>query len=123
MKTTEKKTPKKSPRVKVSLRPEEQVLIKQQADQAGLAVSAYLRKVGLGYPINSALDYQAVDTLAKINADLGRLGGLLKMWLTNDERLKSFEPVQLRETLVGVVEQLNERQNELRTCIKRVVRQ
>ena len=26
--------------------------------------------------------------LVKINADLGRIGGLLKMWLTNDEKLE-----------------------------------
>lgn len=122
MKKDDAKKRKPIKRLKVSINPNEEEIIKQQAITAGLSVSAYLRKVGLGYPITSALDCQAVDTLARANADLGRLGGLIKMWLSNDERLKQFEPVQLRETLVGVVEKINERQEELRDCIKRVVR-
>jgi len=57
--------------------------IKQRAQAAGLSVSAYLRTAGLGQPIRSGLDHAAVLELAKVNADLGRLGGLLKLWLVD----------------------------------------
>jgi len=67
-------------RVVVSAR--ERVQIEERAKLAGLSVSAYLRAAGLHQPIRSVLDYQAVCDLAKVNGDQGRLGGLLKLWLT-----------------------------------------
>ncbi len=48
--------------------------------------SGYLRALGLDMPVKSTLDQEAILELAKINGDLGRLGGLLKMWLTNQDR-------------------------------------
>ncbi len=48
--------------------------------------SAYLRALGLDMPVKSTLDQEAILELARINGDLGRLGGLLKMWLTNQDR-------------------------------------
>ena len=50
-----------------------------------MSVSEYLRKVGMGTPIKNRVDQQAVKMLGKVNADLGRAGGLLKMLLKNDE--------------------------------------
>jgi hypothetical protein len=41
----------------------------------------------MGTPVSGVADQEAVLELAKVNADLGRFGGLLKMWLTNDEKL------------------------------------
>jgi hypothetical protein len=46
-------------------------------------VSAYLRTAGLCHPIRSTFDHAAVMELAKVNGDQGRLGGLLKLWLTD----------------------------------------
>ena len=48
--------------------------------------SGYLRALGLNMPIKSTLDQEAILELAKINGDLGHLGGLLKMWLSNEDR-------------------------------------
>jgi hypothetical protein len=61
----------------------ERARIEQRAKSAGLSVSAYLRSSGLGQPIRSTLDHAAVMDLAKMNADQGRLGGLLKLWLVD----------------------------------------
>ena len=55
--------------------------IRRRATAASLSVSAYLRAAGLGQTIRSTLDHGTVMELAKINADQGRLGGLLKLWL------------------------------------------
>ena len=79
-------------RLRIPVHPEEEQIIKENAAQAGLATAVYLRRLALGYEIKSAIDKQHIIELSKINADLGRLGGLLKLWLTNDERLAHIEP-------------------------------
>lgn len=60
---------------------EEKELITALAAEAGLSRSGYLRAVGLHYPIRSVVDL-AVSDLAGVNGDLGRVAGLLKLWLT-----------------------------------------
>jgi len=60
------------------------------AASTGLPVAVYLRRVGLGYPVHSILDHKGVEELARINGDLGRLGGLLKLWLTDDPRVAQY---------------------------------
>jgi hypothetical protein len=44
-------------------------------------LSAYLLAAGLNHPIRSVVDLAAVADLAKVNGDLGRVAGLLKLWL------------------------------------------
>ena len=68
--------------------PGEKQAIETSAMNCGMSTSAYLRKIGLGMPIKSILDQNSIADLAKVNADQGRLGGLLKLWLTNDEKLR-----------------------------------
>jgi len=46
-----------------------------------MARSAYLRAIGLNTPTRSIVDLSAVADLAKVNGDLGRVAGLLKLWL------------------------------------------
>ncbi len=65
--------------LKVWVNAAERARIEAQAEAAGLSVSAYLRSVGLGYQPRSVVDLEAVERLAKVNADLGRLGGLLEL--------------------------------------------
>jgi hypothetical protein len=115
--TDEKKPTRKHKHLRVPVLPDEEQQIKRQACAAGLAVAAYLRSVGLGYEICGVLDYQRVDQLAKVNADLGRGGGLLKLWLTNDERLRRFSPEQIR----NVLSKIEANQDELRKIIKKVI--
>jgi hypothetical protein len=59
---------------------DERAEIERRAGIAGLSISAFLRAAGLHEPIRSALDYEAVLELA-LSADMGRLGGLIKLWL------------------------------------------
>jgi len=47
-----------------------------------LSRSEYLRNLGLGYQPKSQFDQEAIRELVKLHADQGRLGGLLKLWLT-----------------------------------------
>lgn len=85
--------------LRVPVHPEEEAKIKQNAAMVGRSVAAYLRNVGLGYQVRGILDYARVDDLVRINGDLGRLGGLLKLWLTNDERTAQFGEATIRALL------------------------
>jgi hypothetical protein len=67
--------------IEVWVNDEEKALITERANQAGLSRSGYLRAVGMNYPIRSVVDLTAVADLAKVNGDLGRVAGLLKLWL------------------------------------------
>ena len=68
--------------------------------------SAYLRQVGLGMPIKSILDQNSIADLAKVNADQGRLGGLLKLWLTNDAKLKPYDRAKLSVNIIKLLEEI-----------------
>lgn len=80
----------------------EKALIEAQAQRAGMSVARFLREVGQGYRIDGVVDYEQVRELARINGDLGRLGGLLKLWLTNDERTAQFGEATLRAVLARI---------------------
>ena len=52
-------------------------------------------------PIKGTLDQESILELARINGDLGRLGGLLKLWLTHQDRAMERERL---ESLLGQIE-------------------
>ena len=58
----------------------ERAAIKANAKAAGMTASRYLCAVGMGAHLRSSTDHEAVAALAKIHADEGRLGGLLRAW-------------------------------------------
>jgi hypothetical protein len=74
--------PTKKPHLKAYVSPEEYAHVAAQAGRGSLSISAFVKAVCLGHEIKSTVDQDAVLTLAKINGDLGRLGGLLKMALS-----------------------------------------
>lgn len=96
-------TRKNSTPIYVWVLPEEKQTIEAKAQACGLSTSAYLRNIGTGLPIQSRLDHAAIADLAKVNADQGRLGGLLKLWLTNDEKLKLSDRVRLTQKIHGLL--------------------
>ena len=87
-------------RVPVTL--DEGEAIRTKARDTGLSVARYMRQVSLGCFVPSAIDNQQVEKLLKINGDLGRVGGLLKMWLTNDVRLKITSKAEIEATLATI---------------------
>lgn len=68
--------------LKVYVSPDERERISQTAEACGLSVSDFLRRVGMNRTIHSAYDQEAVIALMRATGDQGRLGGLLKLWLT-----------------------------------------
>ena len=63
--------------------PEERARIERLARATGLSASTYLRTLGLAHEPRSILDAERVGDLLKACGDLGRLGGLLKLWLVD----------------------------------------
>lgn len=94
--------------------------IKSNAATCGLSIAAYLRTLGLQYKPKGILDNKAVNELAKVNGDLGRLGGLLKMLLTNDERLKSMGKDQVMPKINDLLDQIQSAQGLLLEAAKKV---
>ncbi len=100
-------------RFQVLLLPSEAVAIKSNAANCSLSVSAYLRDLGLHYRPKSNVDADAVMEMFKVNGDLGRLGGLLKMWLTNEERLKPEQINSLLDDIKSILAVLLEKVKKL----------
>jgi hypothetical protein len=62
--------------------PEEYKNITDNAGLAGMSVSTYIKTVCLGQEVKSLEDKTSILELAKVSADLGRLGGLFKLALS-----------------------------------------
>jgi hypothetical protein len=120
-------TPPKSPPrrdstpIYVWVTSQEKAGIQEMARITGNSASAYLRKVGLGYEVKSVLDFEGVGELAKVNGDLGRLGGLLKLWLSNDKRLQGFDLVEQRRLVLKTLEAIEQNQTRLSAIMRTVV--
>lgn len=113
-------TRKGSPPIKVWLLPEEKEEVEENARRVGLSASAYLRSIGLGLSVRGVLDQQAVIELSKVNGDLGRLGGLLKMWLSNDERLALFRKDHVQQSILEVLGKIRLIQDEMLEKVERL---
>jgi hypothetical protein len=111
------RTPTRKRQLHVPVLPEEKELIKELAKAANKPVAAYLRAVGMGYEVRGILDHRRVEELMRINGDLGRLGGLLKLWLTNDDRTAAFGESTIR-ALLGKIE---DTQSEMLAVVRAVV--
>jgi len=85
--------------VKVYCLPDERAQLQSLAAASNRSMSSYLLTVGLGYKVRGILDHRQVEELARINGDLGRLGGLLKLWLTDDVRTEAFGESTIRALL------------------------
>ncbi|MFC3863851.1 conjugal transfer transcriptional regulator TraJ [Alcaligenes aquatilis] len=115
--TEGKSTRKRTQHLRVPVFPEEKALIESLANKAGLSVARYLRDIGQGYEIKGITDYGQVRELARINGDLGRLGGLLKLWLTDDVRTAKFG----ESTILALLGRIQETQNQMSDVMTRIV--
>ncbi|MDP8771907.1 conjugal transfer transcriptional regulator TraJ [Serratia marcescens] len=107
---TKNNTRKDSTPIKVYCLPEEKSAIENNAKTTGLSTATFLRKVGLGYEVKGIVDLEQVQEMAKVNGDLGRLGGLLKLWLANDPRTDGIDP----KLLTRLVDNIEDTRSDLR---------
>ena len=113
-----KVTRKGSPPIKVYCLPEERAEIEANAKRAGVSVARYLRDVGQGYQVKGVTDFDNVRDLVRVNGDLGRLGGLLKLWLTDDPRTARFGD----DTIRALLARIEATQDKISTIAESVVR-
>lgn len=85
--------------IEVWVTEEEKEVISEKAKEAGMSRSGYLRALGLNTPIRSVVDLKAVADLAKVNGDLGRVAGLLKLWLA-EKHGEGVNAVNVESTMV-----------------------
>lgn len=104
-------------RVEVWLTSDEKAEIAARAAAVDMSASAYLRAVGLNQPVRSAVDLEAVNDLSKVNGDLGRVAGLLKLWLA-EKRGQGARPVDVE----NMMNEFRELQAKVLEIIGRVVR-
>ncbi|EHK5084626.1 conjugal transfer transcriptional regulator TraJ [Vibrio alginolyticus] len=119
MSHAEKVTRKNTTPIKVYCLPEERERIEANAKQAGLSVSTYLRRIGQGHQVKSVVDTEQVRELVKVNGDLGRLGGLLKLWLTNDVKAAQIGV----PTIKAVLNRIDTTKDQMSTIMESVLRQ
>ena len=99
--------------IEVWVTEEEKEAITERAEAAGMSRSGYLRALGLNTPIRSVVDLKAVADLGRINGDLGRVAGLLKLWLAgkSGQGASSVEVerimVEFRELQAGIREKMS----------------
>lgn len=76
----------------------EKAEIADRAAQAGLSLSAYMLAAGLNHLIRSVYDPKAVADLGRVNGDLGRVAGLLKLWLA-EKRGQGAQPFDVEKIM------------------------
>lgn len=89
--------------IKVYVTPEEKARIATNAGMCGRSLSAYVRTLATGHEPKPRADLSGLAEVFKLHADLGRLGGLMKMFLTNDERLNDMGRDMAGVTIDGVL--------------------
>lgn len=105
------------PPIKVWVTDSEKAEIADRAAQAGLSLSAYLLAAGLNHPIRSVADLDAVADLVRVNGDLGRVAGLLKLWLA-EKRGQGARPVDVE----AMMKDFRILQGQVREVMARIVR-
>ena len=96
--------------------------IAAQARAVGMTMGAYLRAVGAGYQPRTVVDRDRIDAMLKVNGDLGRLGGLLKLWLSDDAKLNQFDRSQVRQAILTALRRIDQNQGALRSVIEGALR-
>ena len=86
MKKPKSEERQRTDQIKVRVTPTERAAIDANAAGHAITTPEFLRRLGQNVVPASTLDHQAVRDLARVAGDLGRLGGLLKLWLADQER-------------------------------------
>lgn len=91
-------------------------VITKKAEDHGLNASTFLRNLSMNYPVKSMVDREVVSTLLRVNGDLGKVGGLLKMWLMrNGEYKDDFSARRTYENIDDLVDELQNLMKLFRT--------
>ena len=108
---------RRTDRVHVRLTPDESRVVRAHAGNTGLSPVGLMRTLALGHEPVSVIDSAHIIELIRLRGDLGRAGGLLKLWLSKDKAITlqhRREINRLRDTMLA-------NQTELRTAINNII--
>ena len=103
--------PKRTGLLQFRVSEEELSTIVGRAATCGISCAEYLRRVGMGYSPAIRLDQAAKVELCKVAGDVGRLGGLLKLWMTH----KRSAPTNDQDSID--IKSIDSLWSELRKCV------
>ena len=96
--------------------------IKFKAASTGVTASEYLRSLGVNYPLKSMVDQLAVDELIQARSDLGRLGGLFKKWLVDQEGRSGNIGSRNYEDINTIVSEIQTKQSQVLEIAQKLIR-
>jgi len=99
--------------IQVRVTANEKAAIREEANRYSLSAATYLRNLGLGFAPKNTMDKQAIDRLAKLRGDLGRIGGLLKLILP-------ISPPTEHQEIRKLLSQLAETKEKIRETVERL---
>lgn len=84
----------------------------------GNLIGYFLLAVGQGYRVQGVTDDENVRELVRVKGDLGRLGGLLKLWLIDEARTARFGV----ETILALLGKIEATQDKMGGIMESMVR-
>lgn len=108
---------KKTELVQVRCTPAEKAMLRDRANAFGISVGELCRNIVFGTKPKSVFDAKAISELARLRADHGRLGGLLKGWLSG-----SFDnsPKPNREEIKSLLDNIKSIEAEIIAVVRKV---
>lgn len=110
--------PTRRHRLRVPVTPAEKKRIENQARAMNLPSAVYLRLLGLGQAPRTVVDNAQIEELFRVAGDVGRFGGVLKLWLTDDPKTDLFDRQQIQLGVSAVAET----KAALRGAVRRTLR-
>ena len=85
---------------------EEKAAMQATAESCAISIPQLMRQRALGYQVKGKVDQLAIRELCRLRGDLGRLGGLLKLWLSGEQgwTQAGVERREVRELLTAIGE-------------------
>ncbi|WP_226669051.1 plasmid mobilization protein [Microbulbifer aggregans] len=110
-------TRKRETVIKVRCTDSEKEQIQAKAAQVSIpSLSRYLRELGMGHTPKSTLDAQTILQLVKVAGDQGRLGGLLKWWLSEG----LAETPKVKGQMERLLKRLEQTQDQIDALVNRL---
>lgn len=78
--------------------PEEKDYLEAMAKHCSMSVSMYCRNLSLGHTPKSTIDAAHIQEVAHVSGDLGRIGGLLKLWLFMDSKSDEARALNIKKS-------------------------
>ncbi len=123
--TQPRRSPKhRSPRVRlqVCVSAEEAARIEAAAKAADLSVSAFLRALGLGYKPMAVVDLDEALKLNHLGSNLGRLGGLLKLWISEGPPPERYSKAEFKSLINDLIDQVRGNQEAMQRTVRHVLK-